>query len=176
MARRPVLDPLRRTFESADWVLFVLHKRGDLDAILFSLLAVYGIYFYDPYPQWLPDWRVLDLGSFWRILDLVYFGAAVTGINFSIRGWMFASGFMRARVILSMYVDHIPWYRCWVRPNFLLALVLLHLVGIALLLLPGWLLLDIAGRYELNGNVVYETFYDFYTFFGAAGRLVPPGY
>ena len=167
MARRPVLDPLRRVFGSSDWALLVVQKRGDHDAFLIFLLAVYGIYFYDPYPPWLPAWRVLDLG---------YFLAGVAGIIFSLNAWMLAPGFMRARAILSMQVDQVPWYRCWVRPHFLLALALLHLIGMAFLLLPLWVLLDMAGRYELNSNAVYETLYDFYTVFGAVGGLVTPGY
>ena len=165
MRQRPALDPLRRAFRSGDWALLVFQKRGDRDAFLIFLLTVYGIYFYDPYPPWLPAWRVLDLG---------YFVASVAGITFSISGWLLAPGFMRARAIMSMQVDQVPWYRCWVHPRFLLALVLLYLIGLAFMLLALWVLLDMAGRYGLNTNAVYETLYALYALLGVAGGLVTP--
>jgi hypothetical protein len=165
MARRAVMDPLRRTFGSGDWWLLVVQKHGERDGLMLLLLVVYAIYFNDPYPSWLPAWRALDIG---------YFLAALAGLGYGMGSWMLHPGFMRARSILFLPVDKVSWFACLARPRFLLALLLLHLIGLAFLLLPLWVLVDMAGRYGLNGNVVYESLYGFYAGFGAAGGLVPP--
>lgn len=154
------VDPAEKTH----WVALVSTFDGGADLVMLVLLAG-NLYFYAvPYPSWAPD-------------PWIHIGFALLGVWLAVSafGWLLKGSFVRARAATQQAnTAFYPWFVCIRKPRFLLAVLLSNVIGLVVLLMGLYTLLDLASLYGLNGGPIYTTLWNIFAALRLTSGLSAP--